>query len=206
MVIDKLHYISQAAGNQSHLNSIEKVLKNGVKWIQLRVKEQSEEKVLEIAQEASSLCDEFGAKLIINDYPAIALSSGAYGVHLGLDDMPVMEARAILGANRCIGGTANTFDDVLRRVKEGVDYIGLGPYKFTETKKNLSPILGLEGYHNILDQLRSANITIPVIAIGGIEKSDIDPLLSTGIHGVAVSGLLTKNNNLNEEFYVNYCR
>jgi thiamine-phosphate pyrophosphorylase len=206
MIIDKLHYISQAAAEGSHLRAIEKVLQSGVKWIQLRVKEEAEAEVLEIARQAVQLCNEYNAKLIVNDYPRVALEAAAYGVHLGLDDMPVSEARAILGNSGCIGGTANTFTDILRRVEEGVDYIGLGPYRFTTTKKNLSPVLGLKGYTTILHQMKEAGITIPIIAIGGIERPDIDLLLSAGVHGIAVSGLLTGNNDLKEEFYVQYSR
>lgn len=206
MVIDKLHYISQAPEQGSHLTAIEKVLCSGGKWIQLRVKEQSEEAVLELALEANRLCLEYGAKLIVNDYPRVALKSGAYGVHLGLDDMPVPEARVILGKDKCIGGTANTFEDVQRRAAEGVDYIGLGPFRFTTTKKNLSPILGMEGYISIIRQMNEAGISIPVIAIGGIDLPDIEPIFEIGIHGIAVSGLLTRENDLNTEFYVNYSR
>lgn len=206
MIIDKLHYISQAPEQGSHLTAIEKVLRNGGKWIQLRVKEQTEAEVLELAVAARRLCKAYGAKLIVNDYPRVALEADAYGVHLGLDDMPIPEARAILGHSKCIGGTANTFADVLRRVEEGVDYIGLGPYRFTTTKKNLSPVLGLEGYREILKRMQVAGIKTPVIAIGGIELPDIDLLLSAGVHGIAVSGLLTKSNNLNQEFYAHYSK
>jgi thiamine-phosphate pyrophosphorylase len=206
MVIDKIHYISQAPEKGSHLTAIEKVLRSGCKWIQLRVKEQSEADVLTLAFEAARLCREYKARLIINDYPRIALACGAYGVHLGLDDMPMSKARAILGKNKCIGGTANTFEDVLKRAEEGVDYIGLGPFRFTSTKKNLSPVLGIEGYTSILEQMNKAGISIPVIAIGGIGLPDIEPLFKLGIHGIAVSGLLTRENDLKEEFYVNYSR
>ncbi|WP_158796011.1 thiamine phosphate synthase [Pedobacter sp. L105] len=206
MDISKLHYISQAPAQGSHLTAIEKVLRSGGKWIQLRVKEQPQSAILELALEANRLCLEYGAKLIVNDYPEIALLCGAYGVHLGLDDIPVPEARIILGKDSCIGGTANTFEDVLQRTAEGVDYIGLGPFRFTSTKKNLSPVLGMEGYIRIMEQMREAGITIPVIAIGGIEQADIDPILKTGIYGIAVSGLLTRENDLKKDFYVNYSK
>jgi len=206
MEVGKLHYISQAPPEGSHLTAIEKVLRSGGKWIQLRVKEQSQEQVIKLAMEANCLCHEYGAKLIINDYADIALHCGADGVHLGLDDMPVPEARAILGFGKYIGGTANTFEDVLKRVAEQVDYIGLGPFRFTTTKKNLSPVLGMEGYVHILEQVKKAGITIPIIAIGGIEQADIEPILQTGIHGIAVSGLLARENDINEEFYVNYSK
>jgi thiamine-phosphate pyrophosphorylase len=193
MNIDKLHYISQAPEKGSHLRAIAQVLAAGVKWVQLRVKEQTEEEVLVMAIAASALCKSYGAKLIVNDFPEIALKADAWGVHLGLDDMPVTEARALLGKDKCIGGTANTFADILRRVEEGADYIGLGPFQFTTTKKNLSPLLGLEGYEKLMQQVRDARIEIPVIAIGGINLTHIPAILKTGVHGIAVSSALTKD-------------
>lgn len=221
MNIDKIHYISQAAADGSHLTAIENVLKAGCKWIQLRVKAQTEEVVMQLAAGAKILCEKYQARLIINDYPEIALRSGAFGVHLGLNDMPIAAARNILGNNYCIGGTANTFEDVLRRAEEGADYIGLGPFRFTATKKELSPILGIEGYTDLLYQVKQAGIYIPIIAIGGILIPDVASILKTGIYGVAVSGLLTNeaepytqfnllkqeiNLNLKEIADVNYSR
>ena len=200
MNIDKLHYISQAAVQGSHLEAIKNVLDAGCKWVQLRVKEQSQEVILGLAMEANSLCKQYQAKLIVNDYPEIAFRSAAFGVHLGLDDMPVHQAREILGKEKCIGGTANTFEDILLRAAEGVDYIGLGPFRFTTTKKNLSPILGLDGYKRLMHQVVEAGITIPIIAIGGIDMPDIAVILETGIYGVAVSGLLTKETDLQQQF------
>ncbi|MBB5621406.1 thiamine-phosphate pyrophosphorylase [Pedobacter cryoconitis] len=196
MLIDQLHYISQPPENGTHLTAIEQVLQAGGQWIQLRVKEQPEDVVLELAIQASLLCEKYGAKLIVNDYPELALKSGAYGVHLGLNDMPVAQARAILGKDKCIGGTANTFADICRRVEEGADYIGLGPFRFTTTKQNLSPVLGLEGYQKLMEQVREAGIQLPIIAIGGITTQDIRSILQTGIYGVAVSGLLTQGVDL----------
>lgn len=204
MDIDKLHYISQAPENGSHLTAIEKVLQSGCKWIQLRVKEKPSATVLQFALIANKLCERFQARLIVNDFPEIALQSGAYGVHLGLDDMPVLEARAILGPDKCIGGTANTFADILKRVDEGVNYIGLGPFRFTTTKKNLSPVLGVDGYIRLLQQVKEAGITTPVIAIGGINQADIAGLKQAGVYGIAVSGLLTYSNQLHQQVHSLY--
>lgn len=206
-MIDRLHYISQPQSINAtdasrlktagaHLAAIEKVLLAGGKWIQLRVKHQTQEEVLPLAVEAASLCKIHGAKLIVNDYPLVALKAGAYGVHLGLDDMPVAEARRIVGPGMIIGGTANTLSHMQLRADEGADYIGLGPYRFTTTKQNLSPVVGLNGYITLMDQARKAGITLPVIAIGGIELADIPLLMQTGIHGVAVSGALTNQPDL----------
>ncbi len=190
-MIDKLHYISQQPGNRTHLSAIKGVLDAGGKWIQLRVKNQPENIVRDYALSAKKLCEQYDAKLIINDYPAIAIETGAHGVHLGLNDMSVAEARAIVGYEMIIGGTANTFNHIQQRAAEGVNYIGLGPYRFTKTKRNLSPILHLEGYNKIMEQVKNAGIEIPIIAIGGIELKDIPALMQAGVYGVAVSGALT---------------
>lgn len=198
-MIEKLHYISQATPGASHIAAIERVLLAGGKWIQLRVKNQIEEEILPLAIEATALCKKYGAKLIVNDYPMIALKAGAHGVHLGLDDMPIAEARALLGAKIIIGGTANTFAHIQLRAEEGADYIGLGPFRFTTTKQNLSPIIGLQGYINLLKQALEADIRLPIIAIGGIETDDIPKLIQTGVHGVAVSGALTNKADTNAQ-------
>jgi thiamine-phosphate pyrophosphorylase len=190
-MIAKLHYISQESAVVSHLEAIKKALDAGCDWIQLRVKNQPEEKVLRLALEARKLCDAFSAKLIVNDHPYVALNAKADGLHLGLQDMPVLQARAIVGPKMIIGGTANTFEHIQQRVSEGVNYIGLGPFRFTKTKEKLSPILGLEGYDAITKQMREANIQMPIIAIGGIELPDIAAIIETGIYGVAVSGAIT---------------
>jgi len=190
-MIDKLHYISQQTPIRTHLSAIKEALNAGCKWIQLRVKDEPESTILEYAQKAQALCEQFGAKLIVNDHPEVALKAGAYGLHLGLQDMPIAEARRIVGQEMIIGGTANTFEHIQQRVAEGADYIGLGPYRFTKTKEKLSPILGLEGYQDILAQVRSAAMNIPIIAIGGIEPNDIAAIIQTGVHGVAISGAIT---------------
>jgi len=194
-MINKLHYISQAPDAGRHLEAINKILVAGGKWIQLRVKNQTEETVLPIAIAAVKLCEQFGAKLIVNDYPMVALKANAYGVHLGLDDMPIAEARALVGPDMIIGGTANTLAHMQLRADEGADYIGLGPYRFTTTKENLSPVIGLQGYVTLMKQAREAGISLPVIAIGGIRPADIPSLMETGIHGVAISGALSNIND-----------
>lgn len=187
-MIDKLHYISQEPENGSHLTAIAQALEAGCKWIQLRVKNRPSDEILEYAIEANRLCNQHGAKLIVNDHPEIALKAGAYGVHLGLQDMPISVAREIVGKEMIIGGTANTIEHVERRIAEGADYIGLGPYRFTTTKEKLSPILRWKGINGITHKIRCH---IPIIAIGGILPEDITLIKETGVHGVAVSGAIT---------------
>lgn len=190
-MIDKLHYISQPAADGSHLTAIKNALSAGCKWIQLRIKDESHTAILATAIEAVELCKIYNARLIVNDHPEIALKAGADGVHLGLDDMEVSEARAIVGDNLIIGGTANTIDHIKQRVAEGVNYIGLGPYRFTTTKKKLSPVLGLSGYETIMHQCKAMQVCVPIIAIGGIGECDVPLILKAGIYGVAMSGAVT---------------
>jgi thiamine-phosphate pyrophosphorylase len=191
IMIQPLQYISQAPQTGTHIDAIEQVLKAGGKWIQLRIKNQSETEILPFAKAAQALCESYGAKLIINDYPHLAKAVNSYGVHLGLQDMPILDARKIIGKHQIIGGTANTFEHIKQRVTEGADYIGLGPFRFTRTKENLSPIVGLEGYQKLMEQVRRAGISTPIIAIGGIEAEDIPAILETGIYGIAISAALT---------------
>lgn len=187
-MISTLHYISQPA----HTDNILAACDAGCKWIQLRIKNETTETVLPVAEAVKKICDRYQASLIINDYPQVAVAVGAAGVHVGKLDMTVAAARAITGNNMIVGGTANTLEDILQHVADGASYVGVGPYRFTTTKQNLSPILGLSGYQQILQALRQRNISIPLIAIGGILLEDIPALMEAGVHGVAVSGLITQ--------------
>jgi thiamine-phosphate pyrophosphorylase len=197
-MISKLQYITQDVENASHVQLIEDACKAGINWIQLRLKNKSYEDWKIIAEEALAICKKYNAKLIINDNVALVKEIGADGVHVGRQDMPVSKAREILGADFIIGGTANTFEDVKLHAKSGADYIGLGPFRFTTTKDKLSPILGLEGYQAIVDKCKQENLTVPIIAIGGITESDIKDITTTGVHGVAVASAITHAENKKE--------
>jgi thiamine-phosphate pyrophosphorylase len=190
MQISKLQYIT------THAVQAEKACKGGATWIQLRVKDASAEDWLAMALSTKIVCKKYGATLIINDNVAIAKAIQADGVHLGKEDMPPDEARKILGDNYIIGGTANTLDDIKRLAAQKVNYIGLGPLRFTSTKTNLSPVLGFEGYRNIVKQMQSEKIHLPLIAIGGIQMADVPELLATGVHGIAVSSAITTSGNI----------
>ena len=206
-MFSKFQYISQGITVEEQLYNIHQALDHGCDWIQLRFKEGNSKELFTLAEAVKILCEEYLATLIINDKVDLALQINADGVHLGLNDMRIKDARSLLGNHKIIGGTANTLEDVLQRTAENCDYIGLGPLRFTVTKENLSPILGLEGYRNILSKIKEQNIPIPVYAIGGIELNDIENLIEVGLHGIALSGLVTQNpqfiTQLNEKLYVN---
>jgi len=186
-----LQYISQGDTPEKHLENITEVCQAGGRWIQLRLKNVDMGTSLATAIKCREICDQYEAIMIVNDQVSIAQAAKADGVHLGLEDMNPTEARAILGDNYIIGGTANTLEDCIQHSKNKVDYIGLGPFRFTLTKEKLSPVLGTEGYRVILSELQQQHIKTPVVAIGGILEKDIPNLLETGITGIAVSGMLT---------------
>lgn len=185
--IAKLQIITQDDPVISHAQQALYACRGGAKWIQFRMKEADHSGLLEEGLRVKEICQRFGALFIINDHPWLAKALGADGVHLGKDDMKPWEARTLLGNKFIIGGTANTLEDILA-LHESVNYVGLGPFRFTSTKKNLSPVLGSSGYLKILSDATSCVKAMPpVIAIGGILTSDIPALLDTGVYGVAVS-------------------
>jgi thiamine-phosphate pyrophosphorylase len=190
-----LLFITHQTENHTCLQSVETALKGGCRMVQLRMKEASPQEVGQAGVIAKALCRKYGADLYIDDHVEICLHTGAAGVHLGRSDMPPQAARKILGDNYMIGGTANTFEDIRRLNRAGVDYIGLGPFRFTATKKNLSPVLGLSGYRQIMEQCRNEKITLPVFAIGGITAGDIPEIMRTGVRGIALSSAILQAEN-----------
>lgn len=183
-------YISHFTPTIGYVEGIRMALEGGCKWIQLRMKDASAEEVLVNAEEALHLCRQYGAKFILDDHVELVERAGADGVHLGKNDMPVDEARKILGNGKIIGGTANTIEDIVRLHKQGADYIGCGPFRFTTTKKKLSPVLGLEGYKSIVQNMKDKGIDLPIVAIGGITVADIPAIMATGVTGIALSGAI----------------
>ncbi|REC52379.1 MULTISPECIES: thiamine phosphate synthase [Chryseobacterium] len=199
--MEKLQYISQGSSLEVQEKNIRKALDYGAKCIQVRWKNASEKDFITLSEISKKLCADYQAVCIINDHVQIAKDVDADGVHLGLKDMSVEKARYILGENKIIGGTANTFSDILQRMVERCDYIGLGPLRFTSTKEQLSPILGFEGYGEIINSLKEKSIEIPkIFAIGGVVLEDIRQLQEIGIYGVAVSGQITSQPSVINEF------
>ena len=184
----QLQFISHQNEKMTYLDGIREALAGGCKWIQLRMKGATDEEVRPIALKVKKLCKEQNATFLIDDRVQLVKEVGADGVHLGKNDMPIADARRILGDDFIIGGTANTFEDVKAHYEAGADYIGCGPFRFTTTKEKLSPILGIEGYKEIIQKMKAENIDIPIVAIGGITKEDIPDIMKTGVNGIALSG------------------
>lgn len=194
-----IQFITHSNNRYGYVDGARLALEGGCRWVQLRMKEATETEFMVAAAEIGRLCKEHGATFVLDDHVEWVEKTGADGVHLGKNDMPIDEARKILGNDKIIGGTANTFEDVEHLYRQGANYIGCGPFRFTTTKKNLSPVLGLEGYQHIVDQMKSHGINLPIVAIGGILESDIKSILATGVSGIAVSGGILNAENPAEE-------
>jgi len=196
--ISKLHYITDDnVFGYTHVQLAEEVCMGGAEWIQLRVKKKGFSEWKKIAKDTLEVCRKYNAKLIINDNVRIAKEIKADGVHLGKDDMLPQAAREFLGEGFIIGATANSFTDIEGHAIANVDYIGLGPFRFTQTKEKLSPVLGIEGFKKISETCLHNGINIPIVAIGGIKFNDLNELFQTGIYGVAVSSAI--NNATDKE-------
>ncbi len=190
-----LQFITHLSERYSIVEQVKMVLEGGCKWIQLRMKEATDEEVKAVAEELIPLCKEADAILVINDRVELVKEMEVTGVHLGKKDMHVAEARNLLEGGPIIGATANTAGDIFALKGIDVDYVGLGPFHHTTTKENLSPILGLEGYRKIMKEIREAGVQLPVVAIGGITLEDIDDVMATGVNGVAISGAIINAEN-----------
>ena len=220
----RLQFITHQTERYSYIDSARIALEGGCRWIQLRMKDADETLLEETALIVQKMCKDYDATFIIDDNVFLVKKIKADGVHLGKNDMPIAEARKILGDDFIIGATVNTFDDVLLCQQSTVnrqqslsteytpsplpvprsplpDYFGCGPFRFTSTKKNLAPILGLDGYREIMKKMKENNIDIPLVAIGGITKDDVPELMKTGIEGIAISGSVLRAENPVEEMY-----
>lgn len=191
-----LQFITNTSSNISVLDQIRAVLDGGCQWVQLRMKEVSEDEIKKTVENALPLCRQYEAFFVLNDNVALAKELEVDGVHIGKNDMSPAEARNILGGGPMIGVTANTFVDVMTVANLDIDYFGIGPYKYTTTKKNLASILGIAGYKNIVTEMVNHNIEIPFVAIGGITLDDIDILMEAGVNGIAVSGEIANSENI----------
>lgn len=188
--IAHLQFITDSRPDETLVSQVESVLLHGVRWVQMRIKEATTEERVECGRPLRALCRQHKALFIVNDDIAAARELEADGVHLGLDDEAPQAARALLGSEAIIGGTCNTFEDIVTRHTQGVDYIGLGPLRTTNTKQKLSPLLGHDGYQRIIQQCQETGIATPLIAIGGIRLDDIAPLMAAQLHGIALSSLV----------------
>lgn len=182
-----LQFITDACDKYSIAEEVQMAIEGGCRWVQLRMKDATDDEVRQVAMELIPMCRETDTFLIIDDRVELVAELKVSGVHLGKEDMDPLQAREVLGPHAIIGVTANTAEDIIKYKGKDLDYFGVGPYKFTSTKKNLAPVLGLEGYRTLVKEVRDAGVQFPIVAIGGITKEDVKPLMETGVNGIAIS-------------------
>ncbi len=171
------------------------VIDGGCKWVQLRMKDASYDELKATAEDIIPICKDAGVILVIDDNVALVKELRVHGVHLGKEDMDPQKAREMLGPHAIIGVTANTADDIMAMRGIDVDYVGLGPFRHTTTKKKLAPVIGLDGYTSIMQEVKSKGNKLPVVAIGGITADDVEQVMATGVQGLAMSGAIINSDN-----------
>jgi thiamine-phosphate pyrophosphorylase len=200
MHLPRILYITHPNEDFEDLSWVHRLNEAGVKWIQLRIKQDDFElqypdkhylvNFIEIADRLRAITNSLDMLLSINDFPSISNLALADGVHIGKEDQSAEKVREEIGENSVLGVTANSLEEILEYPVQMIDYVGVGPFKFTGTKRKLKPVIGEEGYKYILSELKANHIDIPVYAIGGIGMDDIKTILMTGVHGLALSSLI----------------
>jgi thiamine-phosphate pyrophosphorylase len=190
-----LQFITDGNTPQEIIEQTFQAIDGGCRWIQIRMKDADDDAVTTVVKAVITRCHDTSTTLLLDDRVELALKLGVDGVHLGKEDMPADEARKILGPKAIIGSTANSIEDILNLASAPINYLGVGPFRFTTTKKRLAPVLGLEGYAAIIKAMKENGITFPVVAIGGITIEDIEELMATGIYGIAISGAIAHANS-----------
>ena len=181
----------------SHEEQAERLCRAGARWIQVRHKGDTLEDWTRLARDVVEVCRSFGAVCIVNDSVDVALASGADGVHLGKMDEGWTSARARLGRSLLLGGTVNNVEDAGRVLEAGcLDYVGIGPLRYTATKKKLAPVLGVAGVRSLVAMLDG----VPAWVIGGVEPADLPELRALGAAGAAVSSGLFRGGQVAANF------
>lgn len=190
--IEKLHFITHDIQKLNHIEQALIACNAGAKWIQYRCLTKNDTDLLEDIHAIAEICDDWGATLIVTDHIHLNGKADIQGFHIEDFDADFVKLREQLGEAVTIGGSATTVQGLIRLAKEGADYAGFGPFYITTTKPNNATLLGVEGYAKAMVELKNQHIDLPVLAVGGVTISDVDPLMNTGIFGIAVSAAINQ--------------
>ncbi len=191
--VDTFHYLTQDLPDRSHLQQAEIACNQGAKWIQYRCFSKSEEEMLEELHQIASICDDWGTTLIVTDHYQLLTAADIQGVHIEEMNADISLVREIIGEDKTLGASATNLSQLINHIKNGADYIGCGPFSHTETKPNAEKHWGTAGYKEAVSELEKLNFNIPLIAVGGIDLDNVEALMQTGIHGVAVAAAINKS-------------
>lgn len=198
--IEKLQFITHDIEQLSHIEQVQIACEAGAKWIQYRCLTKNDEELLEDIHVIAEICDDWGATLIVTDHVHLNGKADIQGFHIEDMDADFVALRELLGEAVTIGGSANTVENLIRIAAQGADYAGCGPFSVTTTKPNNAPLLGLEGYKNVVTVLKEKQINMPVLAVGGITLADVDALMETGIFGIAASAAINQAEDMKEAY------
>lgn len=204
--IEKLHFITHDIPQHSHIEQAQIACSAGAKWIQYRCLTKTDEQLLEDIHAIAEICDDWGATLIVTDHVHLNGKADIQGFHIEDMDADFSQLREQLGEAVTIGGSANTIENLVRIAGEGADYAGFGPFYTTITKPNDYPLLGVEGYQKAMSILKEQDVNLPILAVGGVTKNDIDPLMAAGIFGIAVSAAVNQAEDMYQAYLDFYDR
>jgi thiamine-phosphate pyrophosphorylase len=193
--IEKLQYITHDIPDLSHIEQVQLACEAGAKWIQYRCFSKNEEELLNDINSVAEICDDWGTTLIVTNHIHLNGKADLQGFHIEDSKADFLALRKLVGDDITLGGSVNNVEDVIRLAEQGVDYVFLGPSSAVQTNINSSPFLGIDGYLNSINLLKDSNISIPVLAAGGIKIYDVEPLMQTGIFGIAVSEAIYSADN-----------
>ena len=203
--VERFHYLTQDLGDRSHPEQVRMACEAGAKWIQYRCLTKTDEELIPEIHEVAAICDDWGSTLILTDHFHLLDKVDAQGVHIEDMDADFRAIRETIGNDKTLGASANTMDQIKGiAATEAVDYIGCGPFAVTETKPNDYPLLGFDGYREMVKQMQEMGIKIPLIAIGGINLTDVENLMATNIYGIAVCGAINRTADPGEAFKAFY--
>jgi len=189
--ISQFHYLTQDLPNRTHVEQAQIACQAGANWIQYRCLSKCDEALIADINEIAAICDDWGATLILTDHYYLLDQVDAQGVHIEDPKADFNAIRTYIGDDKTLGGSAHAFEDILHICHSAqVDYIGCGPFSITLTKPNNYPILGIDGYKNILQKMNQQAIDIPILGVGGITIDDVEALLNIGLYGLAVSSAI----------------
>lgn len=201
--IEKFHFITHDIDQHTQIEQAQIACQAGAKWIQYRCLTKNDDDLLKDIHAIAEICDDWGATLIVTDHIHLNGKADIQGFHIEDMDANFREIRAQLGEDVTLGGSSNTLEGIIRLATEGADYAGFGPYYDTTTKPNDLPLLGVEGYRTAMQKLK---LDFPVLAVGGIGLDDVEPLMQTGIFGIAASSAINQATDMHEAYQAFYDR
>jgi len=198
--IEKFHFITHDIPQHSHIDQVQLACEAGAKWIQYRCLSKTDEELLADLSVIGSICDDWGATLIVTDHVHLKGKADIQGFHIEDMEADFIALRKEIGEEYTLGGSANTVQNLIRLAEEGADYAGFGPFAVTTTKPNNAPLLGVNGYTYAIEELKKNNIDLPVLAVGGVTLNDVEDLMQTGIYGIAASSAINQAEDLQEAY------